>query len=280
MPTIALVLITATLLQAPAAPLPQPAHRARAAPDYVVGPQDVLSVTVFGEPDVSRRYSIDSDGTFDFPWIGRVAANGLTLRQIEDLLVKRLAGGYLVNPQVSVEVAEYRSQSVFITGEVRTPGAHPIRGNMSLVEALALAGPTQNASNEIVIVHPKDKRLSSGPVLPGDPDTAETIRVNIKDLQAGKLSQNITLRGGDTIFVPRAETFFVTGLVRSPGSYVYEPGMTVLQAIALAGGLSERGSNRGIKILRKVSGRQVEVSARTSDLVKPGDTIVVRQRFF
>jgi polysaccharide export outer membrane protein len=203
----------------------------------------------------------------------------LTLREVQDALAKRLASGFLVNPQVGVEVAEYRSKAVFIVGEVRAPGSYPVKGNMSLVEALALAGPTATASSEVVIVHPDPNHKEGGPLLP---DTAGTLstRVNIKELQSGKLSQNVQLHDGDTIFVPKAETFFVTGHVRSPGSFVYEPGMTVLQAIALAGGLSERGSRRGLKVLRATDGKQVEVSVKETDLVKPGDTLVIRQRFF
>lgn len=259
---------------------PSSAARAPSSGEYVVGPQDVLNITVFGESEISKRYTVDADGTIDFPFIGRVRATGLTLRRIQDALVKRLGAGYLVNPQVTIEVAEFHSQSIFITGEVRAPGAYPIKGNMTIVEALALAGPTQSASNEIVIVRPKELRERSGPLLPGDAETAETTKVNIRDLQSGKLFLNVPLQPGDTVFVPKAETFFVTGHVRSPGSFVYEVGMQVLQAIALAGGLTERGSNRGIKILRTVDGRQLSIDVKTTDLVKPGDTIVVRQRFF
>jgi polysaccharide export outer membrane protein len=273
--TLLAIVFVATLSQSAS---PQPPASSNS--EYVVGPQDVLSVTVFGEADISRKYTVDGDGSFGFPFIGRVQAAGQTLRQIQDALVKRLAAGYLVNPQVTVEVAEFRSQSIFITGEVRAPGAYPIKSSMSIVEALTLAGPTQSASNEIIIVHPKQARGSNGPLLPDAAEPAETIRVNIRDLQSGKLSQNVMLSPGDTIFVPKAETFFVTGYVRSPGAYVYEPGMQVLQAIALAGGLTERGSNRGIKIMRIVDGRQETIDAETTDLVRPGDTIVVRQRFF
>lgn len=257
-----------------------PAPRAPASHDYIVGRQDVLNITVFGEADISKRYTVDADGTIDFPFIGRVRAAGQTLRQVEDLLVKRLGAGFLVNPQVTVEIVEFRSQSIFVTGEVRAPGAYPIKGNMTIVEALALAGPTQTASNEVVIVRPKEPGERSGPVLPGNADSAETTRVNIRDLQSGKLSLNIALQPGDTVFVPKAETFFVSGQVRSPGSFVYEPGIRVLQAIALAGGLTDRGSDRGIKILRQVDGVEISINAKTTDLVKPGDTIVVRQRFF
>jgi polysaccharide export outer membrane protein len=150
---------------------------------------------------------------------------------------------------------------------------------MSLVEALALAGPTSAASSEVVVVHPDPAREEGGPVLP-DAAGVQSIRVNIKELQGGKLSQNVQLHDGDTIFVPKAETFFVTGHVRSPGSYVYEPGMTVLQAIALAGGLTERGSRRGLKVLRMSDGQQLELGIKDTDPVQPGDTLIIRQRFF
>jgi polysaccharide export outer membrane protein len=274
-------LLLALSLAAQAAPAQlHPVEPAGRVPSgYVVGALDVLNVTVYGEPELSRRYPVDSDGTFDFPFVGRMKAGGSTLREIEDALVKRLSGSYLVNPQVSVEIAEYRSRSVFIMGEVRAPGSYPIKGNMSLIEVLALAGPTPTASSEVVIVHPDPDRNDGGPLMPGT-EGAVSVRVNIRDLQAGKLSENVALQDGDTIFVPQAETFFVTGHVRTPGSYVFQPGMTVMQAIAVAGGLSERGSRRGMKVLRTVDGRQVEVGVKDTDPIKPGDTLVIRQRFF
>ena len=274
---LSLALFTQAAAIQPAQPAPGP--RARTTADYVVGPLDVITITVFGEPELSRRYNVDTDGTIDFPFIGRTKAGGLTLRELEDALARRLASGFLVNPQVGVEIAEYRSKAVFIVGEVRAPGSYPVKGNMSLVEALALAGPTSAASSEVVVVHPDPRRTEGGPLLP-DAAGAKSIRVNIKELQSGKLSENVQLQDGDTIFVPKAETFFVTGQVRSPGSYVYEPGITVLQAIALAGGLAERGSRRGMKVLRMSGGKQVEVGVKDSDLIRPGDTLVIRQRFF
>jgi polysaccharide export outer membrane protein len=92
------------------------------------------------------------------------------------------------------------------------------------------------------------------------------------------LAANILLQDNDTIFVSAADRFYVTGFVRTPGSFVLQPNMTVQQAIAVAGGLTERGSTRGIKIRRKVKGKDVEVNARMTDLVQPNDTIQVRQR--
>ncbi len=103
--------------------------------------------------------------------------------------------------------------------------------------------------------------------------------VDLRNIQTGQLSQ-VTIRYGDAVYVPKAERFFVTGNVRDPGAFVWERGITVLQAMSLAGGLTERGSNRGIKILRLVDNSQREISADVEDLVEPGDTIRVRQRFF
>ena len=115
-------------------------------------------------------------------------------------------------------------------------------------------------------------------VAPGDPRGAEILRVSIEDLREGKLQANIILQDGDTIFVPAADRFYVTGFVKQPGSFVLRPGMTVQQAIAEAGGLTERGSTRGIKIIRKVNNKDVEIDASMSYPVRPNDTIRVRQR--
>ena len=107
---------------------------------------------------------------------------------------------------------------------------------------------------------------------------AHRFSVNLFELQRGRLSHNVSLREGDTIFVPKAEKFFITGQVRNPGAYPFEPNLTVLQALSLAGGFSEKGSNRGIKAIRVVAGRKVEVAVRLTDLVQPGDTLVIRPR--
>src|SRR3954451_2302811 len=91
--------------------------------DYVVGPQDVLTINSFDQADLSGKFSVEADGTFTFPLIGRIKAGGLTLRQVEAALKKRLKDeNYFLNPQLSVSIEQYRSQKVFIVGEVRAPG--------------------------------------------------------------------------------------------------------------------------------------------------------------
>src|SRR3954454_24735784 len=166
--------------------------------DYVVGPQDVLTITSYDQADLSGKFTIEADGTFTFPLIGRFKAGGLTLRQVEDGLKKRLKDeGYFRNPQVTVAVETYKSQRVFIVGEVRTPGTYPLSGNMNLVEALARAGSTlPTASAEAVIVHASDS--ATGPTLPTSQDADNIVRVDLHDLQQGVFSQNTVLRDGDT----------------------------------------------------------------------------------
>lgn len=259
---------------------PQP----QAAPGhYVIGAQDVLIVTVWDQPDMSGKFTVEADGSFTFPLIGRIQAGGLTLRQFEGALKKRLSDGYFKNPQISVAVEQYRSQRIFVVGEVRTPGTYPLTGDMTLIEALARAGSTTaTSSEEAVIVRPKAGNVLSGPVLPGETATpSEIIRVDVKQLQSGSLQNNILLRDGDTVFVPRAETVYVFGQVRSPGAYALQSkDTTVLQALALAGGVTDRGATNRIRIVRIVAGKKQEIRVKLSDSVQPGDTIIVPERFF
>jgi polysaccharide export outer membrane protein len=245
-------------------------------PNYVVGPGDVLAVHVFYEPQLSGNFRVENDGQFSYPFLGRVSAGGKTVSAIAALLKERLADGYLRNPQVTVDVEQFRSQSVFVMGEVRTPGKYVLSGSITLLDALAQAGsPTPAAGAEVLILHPKVSTF--GPTLPSQRD-ADVTHVDLREIEDGKLSRNVTVKDGDTIFVPKAERFFVIGMVRTPGSYVLERNMTVLQAISTAGGISERGSNKRLKIVRIVDNKRKEIDAQPTDIVQAGDTIVVRQR--
>jgi polysaccharide export outer membrane protein len=247
------------------------------AANYVVGPGDVLTVHVFYEPQLSGSFRVENDGQFGYPFLGRVKAGGRTVGSVATMLKERLSDGYLRNPQVTVDVEQFRSQSVFVMGEVRTPGKYILSGAITLLDALAQAGsPTPSAGGDVLILHPKTA-VTGTPTLPNQGD-ADVTHVNLREIENGKLSRNVTVRDGDTIFVPKAERFFVTGMVRNAGSFVLERNMTVLQAISTAGGINERGSNRRLKIVRVVDNKRKELDAKPTDLVQPGDTIIVRQR--
>src|SRR5262249_28694704 len=241
---------------------------------YVLGPQDQLKITVFDEPDLTNIYRVDADGFITFPMINRVAASGITAGELQDRIRTLLAAGYIRNPQVRVEVEGYKSQSVIVGGEVRSPGKIPMTGTMSLIEALGAAGsPTSAASSEVTISRPKKGGVG--------PDDVEIIRVNLKEVQLGRAGRDIQLQDGDIINVPKAQTFYIMGAIRNPGSLIFEPGMTVQQAIALAGGLTDRGSDRRIKADRIMpDGKVGEVGLRLEDKVQPNDTIKIATKIF
>ena len=242
---------------------------------YTLGPQDQLKISVFDEPDLTNIYRVDSDGFITFPMINRVAASGLTPAELQERIRAMLAAGYINRPQVRVEVEGYKSQSVIVGGEVRSPGKIPMTGTMTLIEALAAAGsPTSAASSEVTVSRPR-----KGPAA-GDNDV-EIIRVNLKDVQLGRAGRDIQLQDGDIVNVPKAQTFYIMGAIRNPGSLVFEPGMTVQQAIALAGGLTDRGSDRRIKADRIMpDGKVSEVSLRLEDKVQPNDTVKIATKIF
>lgn len=270
-------LSVAAAAQAPPKPTPAPIPN-----DYVIGANDVLTITSYDQADLSGKFSVEADGTFTYPMVGRVTAGGLTLRQVEAQVKKQLKdGGFFNNPQITVAIEQYKSQKVFIVGEVRTPGTYALSGDMNLVEALARAGSTMpSASGEAVIVHPSRKGIA-GPVLPNQDSGANVVRVNLRDLENGVFSQNAALRDGDTIFVPRAESVYVFGQVKSPGAYsLQQKNTSVLQALSLAGGVTDRGSTSRVRIVRIVKGEKKEFKVKLTDVVQPGDTIIVGERFF
>jgi polysaccharide export outer membrane protein len=264
--------------QAQSAPTQPPQAVANRSSDYAVGGQDVLKITVFDEPTMSGSYRVDTDGSFQYPMLGRVTVGGMRVREVEQLLKSKLEDGYIKSAQVVVDVDQFRNRSIYVMGEVRSPGKYAMTGQMSLIEALAAAGSTTpTASSEVMILRPRDAGTAQA-LTPEQVDRSNVTRVNLGDLQLGRLSQNVTLAEGDTIFVPKAEKFFITGQVRTPGAYTYERGLTVLQAISLAGGLTEKGSNRRIKVIRTVKGKKTQQGIDLADAIQPGDTLVIPQR--
>lgn len=162
--------------------------------NYIVGPQDVLAITLFDQQDLSGKYTVEADGTFTFPLIGRVKAGGMSLRDVEQALRTQLSDGFFKNPQVSVSVEQYRSQRIFVVGEVRTPGPYPLVGDMTLIEALARAGGLSQKSNpkEVILI----KRRADG--------KPELKSANIKELfKTGDLKQDFDIDPGDIVYVSK-----------------------------------------------------------------------------
>jgi polysaccharide export outer membrane protein len=220
---------------------------------------------------------VDSDGTIPFQYLQRVKAEDFTVAQIAEALRSGLADGYIRNPQVSVEVEQYHSQNVYVLGEVKAPGKYSLPGNSTLVDVLTQAGSTtQTAGHWVLINHVKQGSALVGPALIDDTGAAD-LRINLNDIQGGK-AQNIKIRDGDTIYVPKAERIFVIGQVRTPGAFPYDEQMTVFEAISLAGGATDKGSTTRISIRRLINGQMKEIDAKVSDRLKAGDQVNVKPR--
>ena len=261
--TIALLLLLAQ--STTTAPPPQATTPGAAAlDDYNIGVADIINVTVFGETDLSRsNVTVDNDGTIEMPLIGRVKVAGKTARDVEKDIRQKL-DHFLVNPSVSIEIVKYRSKSVFVQGYVRDPGEKILEGNASLSSVLAKAGSMSMDAASYVII---SRRGPNG--------TTDQTKVTRKQIESGE-AQNILLKDGDVVLVPKAETIFINGNVRSQGSVVWEEGLTIERALTLAGGATDRAGK--IEIVR--NGKTVTGNAKKSDLVLAGDVIRVKQRIF
>jgi len=252
--------------------------------DYKIGAEDELSVTVWDHPDLTRKIRVNLEGKISFPLIGEVDTSGLNPLQLEKKLQNLLSQGYIVSPQVSVMVTEYRSQKISIIGEVNSPGSYPLTKKTLLIEAIAMAGGAKSdADLEIMIVRPKEKKRDEkdAVVLPDEADPSEVIKVRLRDVLEGEKTQNIEVQNFDTIFVPKMKVFYVTGEAKRPGQYTYMKNLTVLKAISTAGGFTEKAAKRRVKIVREKDGKKTEIeNISLEQPIEPSDTIVIPESFW
>jgi len=258
------------------------AAQSRPPADYIIGPSDILQVTVFGQEKLSGKFTVGSDGTFAYPYGDRVKAGGLTVLVVENDIRTRLGKDYLRDPRVSVSVDTFRSQSVTVAGQVRTPRVLEYQAVMSIQQALTMAGgPSDEAGTEALIIRSNDLGTDTGQLEKTKlANGATQIRVDLPKLQSGDPLQNIQLQSGDQVLVQAAGRVLVQGKVVKVGEIAYRRGMTVNQAVTLAGGPTETGSTSRIEIQRVVNGELKKMNAKLTDTVNPGDTIVVKAKYF
>ena len=308
--------------------------------EYEIGPADVLNVIVLGQAPMTGEMAVDADGMLNFPFLGRVKASGLSPGQLEKKLTTLLSDGYLKRPQVAVTVKQYRSQRVFVTGEVLKPGPYGLRPDRSLLTLLQDVGDlTPNVGHEVIVVRapppapwapaptpapveappvpatpppageedrngkegggknggekdggenpapaaepvaPVAPPPRPGPLYPGEVAGSQIFRLNLRDIRSGYPDKDMRLEIGDTVYLPKAAQIYVSGHVAKPGAYRYEEGLTVFQALALAGSPTERGSGK-VKIIRLVDGKRKEIRPAMTDVLLPEDTLHVPERFF
>jgi polysaccharide export outer membrane protein len=252
---------------------------AMVAAEYTVGPGDILTINVWGHADLSKDYPVTVDGHVPFPLVGRVKADGLTVQQLAERLRVLLEKDYLVNPQVVVSVKEYLSQKVQILGEAEKPGLYYLTGPTTLVEMLSRAGGLgKTAGRELMVL----RTTKTGPA--GKAGGLTILRLDMRKVMAGDVSNNVRVERDDMIFVPKAQAFFVLGEVRKPGTFALEKETTILEAITQAEGFTDKAASSGIKVLRRTpDGKQDTIALDMSGgvpkekffKIQDGDTIMV-----
>jgi polysaccharide export outer membrane protein len=256
----------AAAARAAPSPEPQAANALEA-----VGAGDMVRVTVFRNPDLTTEARVTDQGTIFFPLIGEVAVAGLTPQQASKRIADRLASGkFVVSPEVQLSIATVNSRQVSVLGNVAKPGRYPIDSvNRRVSDFVAAAGGMAAAGADTVTV----VQVRNGQETKTDVDLAQMFR-------NGNLSANLELAPGDTIYVHRAPMIYVYGEVNKAGAYRLEPHMTVMQAIALGGGINTRGTERGVKIHRREGNGVNKIDARLTDEVRVDDVIYVKESIF
>jgi polysaccharide export outer membrane protein len=217
----------------------------------------VLEVNVYDEPDLAQTVRLDDlgDGTFNF--IGSLHVAGLTTDQAAALMARKLKEGkYLLAPQVAVTIRDYSTQGVSVLGEVKTPGVYEVLGGQSLLDVLAAAGGTTPlAGAEITIQRAAD---------------ASTLTVLLSKDAHQSLSSNVRLFPGDKVIIPRTGLVYVLGEVGRPGGFVMENDgkMSLLQALAMAGGTTHTSSTNGSRLLRKGPSGYVDIRIELNKMLK------------
>jgi polysaccharide export outer membrane protein len=256
---------------ASAAPTSAPPDAAPVGADRLeaLGMGDMLRVTVFRNPELTTEARVSERGTIVFPMIGEVPVSGLTPSQAATRIADKLRSGkYVVNPEVTVTIAQVNSRQVSVLGNVNKPGRYPLDAlNVKLTDLISTAGGIAPTGSDLVTIVSKDGTKS-------DVDLEAMFR-------KGDLSKNVALEPGDTIYVHKAPMVYVYGEVQKGGAYRVEPNMTVMQAIALSGGINPRGTQRGIKLSRRDAKGNVErMDVSLTDPVQPDDVIFIRESYF
>lgn len=248
------------------------AQNAFAQQEYAIGAGDILKITVFKNPDLAGEVRVSAAGDIGFPLIGSVRVAGLTLPAAERKIALMLKeGGFVLSPQVNVLLTTAVANQVAVLGQVNKPGRYPVEAAGGHVSGmLAAAGGIAPSGTDIVVV----TGTRNGKVFRQEIDI-------VKMSLNGNAVDDIALTGGDTLFVNRAPFFYVNGQVQRPGEYRLERGMTVMQAISAGGGVTGKGSKRGIVVHRRdASGKVKAVHVSLDDDVQDNDVIYVKESLF
>ena len=243
-----------------------------AADEYQLGAGDSVRITVYNHADLTTEARISEDGTLPFPLIGRVAVAGMSKPEAEKKLSQLLTeGGYLRQAEINLAVTDYRSQQVSVLGEVNKPGKYPISAATSVMDILAQAGGvTEKGSRSIRVV----QHDATGKALQRDIDLNQLVTANGNAV-------DLTVHNGDVLFVAEQPLFYIYGEVQKPGAYPLQRDLTVRQAIAIGGGLTVRGTERGLRVSRRDTAGKIEShKVKLNEPLLIGDVLQVKEALF
>jgi len=248
-----------------------PANAQDQAPEYRLGPGDTVRIAVFQNPDLTLEARVGENGMITFPLIGPIKIGGLTVGAAEQAIAEALrSGGFIKQAQVTMMLVQNRSTQVSVLGQVNKPGRFPLETpNTRLSEMLAIAGGVSNTGADVAIV----SGMRNGKQFRKEVDISGMFLDQ-------KPQDDLVLASGDVIYVHRMPVYYIYGEVQKAGSYPVERGMTVRQALAQSGGLTTRGTERGVTLYRQVAGQTENRTARLDELVKPGDVLYVKESLF
>lgn len=241
------------------------------AADVLLGPGDVVRISVYGSPDLALETRVSEAGEITFPLVGAVAIGGLPVSSAEKKIGGLLeSGGFLRKAQVNIIVTTLQSQQVSVLGQVNRPGRYPLEGKRSLMDMLAMAGGLAAEGGDTVNLIRKR----------GGTTTKEVVDI-VDMVREGDFKRDLDLTGNDVVYVERAPRFYIYGEVQRPGAFRLERSMTVLQALSVGGGLTPRGTERGIRIKRRdAEGKLQILDAKHDDLVQVDDVVYVKESLF
>ena len=242
------------------------------AADYRLGSGDLVNISVFDHPELLLNTRVDEQGQINFPLVGAVPVAGETAATAQKRIALALEqGGFIKNPQVNLVVEKYRSQQVSVLGQVKNPGKYALEAPSTVTDLMAEAGGiTLSGADNIMLI----RRQHNGQPQQIDIDT----RALYHDKQ---FAQDLSVHDGDVIFVPRAPVFYIYGEVQKPGAFRLERNMTLMQALSVGGGITPRGTQRGIQIQRRGEGGQaVSIKAALGDEIRVDDVIYVQESLF
>lgn len=241
-----------------------------------LGMGDQIFITVFGQPDMSAEVTVNDNLQVTLPLVGNLKVGGLTPPTLERLIARRLKEGeYLLNPEVSIQVRQVRSQIMSVLGEVQRPGRFVITGKMTVLDALAMAGGLTPRADQTVVLIRRDTSKNGE-------SSSQEMSLSLKHLLDSKRAElNLELRNDDVLFVAQQKSFYVFGEVRKPGAYPMELDLNVMRVLAISGGVTERGSMKRIRIHRQGQDQKItEIRPGLSELIEGGDVVFVDERLF